>query len=93
MIGVVIAAMLQATVSFTTVVQGVNSGIMERREVVIRSAEEWQTLWKAHTPQPQPLVDFSKSIVVGVFLGSRPTAGYRADIVAIRTEGVQTVVE
>jgi len=93
MIGVVIAAMLQATVPFATVAQGGDSRIVTAREVVIRSAGEWQALWSEHSLQASPVVDFSDSIVVGVFLGSRPTAGYRVEFVTIKVEGNQAVVE
>jgi len=93
MISMVIAAMLQATAALVTVAQGSNSQIMEPREVVIRSTAEWQTLWREHSFSAPPIVDFSDSTVVGVFLGTRPTAGYRVDVVTIKVEGDSTVVE
>lgn len=93
MIVIVLAAMFQATMPFTTVTQGNDSRIREPREVVIRSAVEWQTLWREHSPQAPPVVDFSDSIVVGIFLGSRPTAGYGVEVVAIGAEGDSILVE
>jgi hypothetical protein len=87
------AMLLQAVVMFTTLAQGSNSHIMEPRQLVVRSAAEWQTLWKAHSPQPAPVVDFSRSIIVGVFLGSRPTAGYEAAITAVKSQGGKAIVE
>ena len=93
MIGLVIAALLQATVAFTTVARGFNSQISEPREVIVRTAAEWQTLWKAHGGARQPTIDFSKSTVIGVFLGTRMTAGYEVDIVSVRAQGATTVVE
>lgn len=85
--------LLQAIVTFTTLAQGSNSRIMEPRQVVVRSAAEWQTLWKAHSPQPAPVVDFSRFIIVGVFLGSRPTAGYEVAITAVTSRDGKGVVE
>jgi len=84
---------LQAMLMFVTVTQGNVSLIDEPRTVVIRSAEEWRTLWKAHSPQTVLDVDFNGAVVVGVFLGSRPTSGYRVQIEAIRQRGTTMVVE
>jgi hypothetical protein len=48
--------------------------------VIVRSAADWGALWAAHSPQPAPAVDFSRALVAGVFLGSRPSAGFRVEI-------------
>ena len=90
---VLFVAVLQAMLPFTDVARGSNSRIDEPRQVVIRSIDEWRTLWKEHGAAALPVVDFSKSMVVGVFIGSRPTAGYRVDIVGVRKEGATVVVE
>jgi hypothetical protein len=74
--------------------QGTMSNIEAPRQVVVRTASEWQALWKEHDPdRAVPVVDFGESIVVGVFLGSRPTAGYGVDITAVRADAKRTVVE
>jgi hypothetical protein len=80
----------QAGVGPRTIDKGDQSNIDSRREVVVRTAAEWQKLWQQHSPdRPMPSIDFSKEIVVGVFLGSRPTAGYGVAIVkAIDANGV-----
>jgi hypothetical protein len=79
---------------FATVTQGAISNIDEPRQAVVRTAAEWQALWKAHDPgSPAPLVDFTQSFVVAVFLGSRPTAGFTVEIAAVKTEGNRVVVE
>jgi hypothetical protein len=67
--------------SMRTIDQGPTSAIDSPREVVVRTAAEWQALWREHAPERQaPEVDFSRSMVVGVFLGSRPSAGYGVTI-------------
>ena len=67
----------------TTIDQGTQSRVEEARNVVVRSDEEWAKLWRAHAPEkPRPPVDFSRDMVVGVFLGSRSTAGYNISIVS-----------
>ena len=84
----------QAPMPFTAVARGVVSNIDEPRTVVVRTAAEWGALWKAHGAQePAPPVDFMRDIVVGVFLGSRPTAGFSVEITRARTEEHLTVVE
>ena len=51
-------------------------------------------MWKEHAPPsaPLPRVDFAKHMVVGVFLGSRPTGGYSAEIVSVEATGGEIVV-
>jgi hypothetical protein len=86
-VAIATAVILQA-IAFTNVAQGTSSQVDEPRKVIVRSADEFQVLWKSHSTAPLPKVDFSKSIVVGVFLGMRPTAGYTVGIQAVRrTEG------
>jgi hypothetical protein len=93
LLAVSLAGNALAPVPFTTISQSGNSGIEESRQAVVRTAEEWKALWKEHAPgQPMPAVDFTKSMVVGVFLGSRNTSGYRITIAAIEREGSQAVV-
>ena len=89
-----IAQVLPAVLLFATLAQGTMSNIDEPRQVVVRTAAEWQALWKEHDPgSAAPPVDFTQSAVVGIFLGSRPTAGFSVDITAVKTEGNRTVVE
>jgi hypothetical protein len=77
-----------------TVAQGAMSNIEEPRQVVARTMAEWQALWKEHDAQRAvPVVDFTQSIVVAVFLGTRPTAGFAVDITAVKTDGSRTIVE
>jgi len=77
-----------------TIDKGTQSGIEEARTVVVRTADEWQKLWRAHAAgKPVPAVDFSQEMVVGVFAGQRPTAGYSVEIVGIRDENGGLVVD
>jgi hypothetical protein len=66
-----------------TVDKGEQGNIDEAKQVVVRTEAEWTKLWQQHSPdRKRPAVDFSKDIVVGVFMGSRPTAGYNVSIVS-----------
>ncbi len=82
-----------AQMKFTSIDRGQNSAIEESREVVIRSAKEWTTFWKqVGTDRALPKVDFARSMVVGVFLGTRPTGGYTVEITNVQVEGQDLVV-
>ncbi len=63
------------------------------RESVVRSAEEWNSLWASlPTKQAAPQVAFDQMMVVGVFVGNRPTTGYKVEITGARKEGDELVV-
>jgi hypothetical protein len=69
--------------------KGAISGLTTFMTVVIRTPKEWQRLWLAHIsyivpPPPTPEVDFNTRMVVGIFDGSKPTAGYAVKIVDVR---------
>ena len=60
-----------------TVDKGDFSNVDEAKQIVVRTDAEWRALWRRHAgDRPMPPVDFAKETVVGVFMGSRPTAGY-----------------
>ena len=73
--------------------KGDQSNVDEARQVAVRTAAEWKTLWGQHSPdRAQPRVDFGREMVVGVFLGSRTTAGFSVEIVsALVEQGVLVV--
>ena len=87
------AATSAQTVMFKTVERGGQSGIETTREVVVRTEAEWTALWKQHAPgRKRPPVDFTGSMVVGVFLGSRPTGGFDVEITRVERQGADLVV-
>lgn len=64
------------------------SSIHSNECVVVRNKDEWQTLWKRHgavqfPPPSPPAVNFDKEMVLAVFLGERPSAGYSVEVRAI----------
>ena len=76
------------------VAKGDMSGVQTMRQVTVRTAAEWQKLWKEHSPDEKiPAVDFNSNMVVGIFLGSKPSAGYQVEILNVRPEGNDLVVE
>lgn len=66
-----------------TIEKGDQSNVEDARQVLVRSDAELRTLWQQHAPdRPVPNVDFSKEMVVAVFMGSRPNAGFSTAIVS-----------
>ena len=62
------------------------SNIHEARNVVVKDAGAWASLWAEHAgagAAGAPAVDFSASMVVGVFLGQRPSGCYGTSISAV----------
>jgi hypothetical protein len=80
-------------VTFTAIDRGDQSNIETAREAIVRSASQWTTLWRQHAgDRPLPKVDFTKSTVIAVFLGSRPTGGFAVDITRIERNGADLTV-
>jgi len=66
-----------------TIEKGDQSNIENARQVLVRTDAELRQLWQQHAPQrPMPKVDFSREMVVAVFMGSRPNAGFSTAIVS-----------
>jgi len=64
-----------------TVAKGDQSNVDDAKQVLVRTEAEWTKLWNQHSPdRPRPAVDFSKEMVVAVFMGSRPNAGFSTTI-------------
>ena len=91
----VIAAIVQGTTpSMRSLDKGDQSNIDDARQAVARTEAEWDTLWRQHSPgHAAPRIDFSKEMVVGVFMGSRPTAGFAIEIVGTRVDKGTLVVQ
>jgi predicted outer membrane lipoprotein len=100
LLGVVGPALLAAAfaqpavpVEFTVVERGGQSNIERPREAVVRTAAEWTALWTEHaTDRERPPVDFTTSMIVAVFLGSRPTGGYSVELTSVERNSEGTVV-
>jgi len=71
-----------------TIDKGEHSNMDDAKQVGVKTDAEWKQLWQ----RPRPAVDFTKEMVVGVFLGSRPTAGFTVEILsATETNGTLVV--
>lgn len=66
-----------------TIEKGDRSNIDDAKQVLVRTDAEWAKLWQQHAAErPRPAVDFSKEMVVGVFMGSRPNAGFSTSVIS-----------
>jgi hypothetical protein len=89
-----LAALMQSPPEVRTVGKGATSDIDTARQVTLRSAGEWSALWKMHGGAGDPpSVDFSREMIVGVFMGSRSTAGYGVEIVRAVASPTLLIVE
>jgi hypothetical protein len=76
-----------------TVAEGTDSRIRERLEIVVRTSDEWRTLWNRLAPgRALPAVDFAQEMVVGAFLGRRPREGCVVEVVSVAREDANIVV-
>jgi PrcB C-terminal len=76
-----------------TIDKGAQSNVDDSLNASARTAVEWTALWKKHNyDKPAPAIDFSKEMVVAVFMGSRPTAGFAVEIVSATQRDGKLVV-
>ncbi len=74
--------------------RGAHSNVDDARQVVARTAAEWNTMWRQHSPdRPQPAVDFGREMVAGVFFGSQSSGGYAIEIVGAAVKDGTLVVQ
>jgi protease stability complex PrcB-like protein len=76
-----------------TIAKGDQSNIESPAQVLARTEAEWEALWRRHAgDRERPPVDFTREIVVGVFMGSRPNAGFSTTITtSMEVKGVLIV--
>jgi uncharacterized membrane protein len=74
--------------SVLTIAKGEDSRLVEPRRFVIRDPQAFAAVWTAHAGSDigMPRIDFDAQMVVAVFAGERPTAGYGIAVAATRRE-------
>jgi hypothetical protein len=90
-----VGALLQGapSVPIRSLDKGTQTFVDVAKTVTARTPEEWAAVWKTHAPgRPLPEVDFNREMVVGVFLGSRNSAGYAVEIVSAENQQGALVV-
>jgi PrcB C-terminal len=76
-----------------TIEKGDHSNVDSAMQALVRTEAEWTAVYRKHNFDKQPpKVDFSKEMVLAVFMGSRPTAGFNTTILdALEAKGVLVV--
>jgi hypothetical protein len=80
--------------SFVTLGKGSQSGVRERKFVVVKGEDDWKALWNSHTsisvpPKEPPLADFYTEMIVAVFSGEKATGGYGIEITRIEEDSAK----
>lgn len=71
------------------------SDIADQRFVTIRDAASWAVLWNQHagTRAPLPVIDFSKQMVLGVFMGNQSATCGSTSIESVRQRNAPDRIE
>jgi hypothetical protein len=74
-------------VPIRSLAKGVFSGIRDAKQEIVRSADDWEKLWKQHgvsagAAEKVPEVDFAKEMVIATTMGTKRTGGYSIEIVS-----------
>lgn len=88
---------LVKSLEFTTIEKGFFSGFTKRKNWVIKTQEQWLKLWNMHTSTriphpPSPVIDFTKNMVLAVFIGQKPTGGFSVEIIRVEKKEDTIVV-
>ena len=76
----------------------ISSGFTAPANIVIRDQAEWESLWNTiyanMSPRPPvPVVDFTRSLIVGRAMGSKPTGGFDVLVSGLIRQGREYVVQ
>lgn len=84
--------MLGAVEDSPGVWSGAYGGAVETGERVASDIAVWTELWGRVSRETTPPVDFAKDKVAAVFVGARPTSGFRARLISIEAEPTRYVL-
>ena len=94
LLGLLLAWLMQPAPPTQVVARDTMSQVEDARQSVARTDAEWSALWKLHAgDKPLPKVDLKARTVVAIFLGTRSSAGYGAEIVALQSRQGAMVVQ
>jgi PrcB C-terminal len=79
-------------VEFETLAKFFMSGHTEKKNYVITSKGDWESLWdkvvsRSHPRPAAPEVDFSKHSLIAVFQGNQPSSGYSISVYRLVKSG------
>ena len=82
----------KSRVNLTTIAQGTDSNYPTASQRVITGTAAWINLWRQHSSEPVPKVDFTQEQVVAVFAGKKPTASYSVNITRVENSNSHLVI-
>jgi hypothetical protein len=69
---------------FTSILKGFDSSLTTKEQYVIKNEEGFKKLWQdINAVIELPEVDFSKEMVIAVFMGEKPTGGYGIEVTSV----------
>ncbi|MDN5214823.1 protease complex subunit PrcB family protein [Fulvivirgaceae bacterium BMA12] len=78
---------LNKSVTFQTIEKNLYSGILDEQYVLVDDPNSWEDLWDktaVWTPDELPEVDFTKSMVIAVYMGEKVSGGFEIEISELR---------
>ena len=94
LLGLLLALAMQTPPVAQVVARDMMSNVEEPRQAAARTDAEWAAVWKLHAgDKPLPKVDLKTRTVLAIFLGTRSSGGYGAEIVAVRSQQGVTIVQ
>lgn len=90
--GCAVQPAMDPSANFHVLASGTHSGVRKQQFVVIRDAAGYATWWRRASASrssqtPPPTVDFSRQMVIGLFIGARRTGGYRVEVSGVSRDG------
>ncbi len=72
---------------------GTDTSINHSGQIAVKTDEQWVRFWAEHHPhEAAPEVDFTRSMVVGVYIGARPADGFSVRISKVEIKGNALII-
>ncbi len=74
---------MEKEIEFKTVEKDYYGGLSREKKIIIKDPSSWEELWgrlyEGRVPSPPlPRVNLKKEVIAAIFMGKKPTGGYRA---------------
>jgi hypothetical protein len=82
----------------TSLEAGIDSGIDDKSEFLIRNDTDWKSFWSKHKSRQMPVpaapsVDFKKDMVIALVAGTKPNGGFVLKINSVNTTDKGVLVD
>lgn len=69
------------------------ANLIPAQKITFHNENQWNDFWTRYGSGIEPKIDFDKYIVVGIFLGEKPSPGYGVEITKVRKARNEIIVE